>query len=59
MTSGRVHAAYGRPPVRRQSMIVMDVHRRVTTSYSMNRMAPGIVGSPRAEAYIDAVSAVL
>jgi hypothetical protein len=40
-------------------MIVMDVDRRVTTSYSMNRMAPGIVGSPRAEAYIDAVSAVL
>ncbi|SFU03015.1 CubicO group peptidase, beta-lactamase class C family [Geodermatophilus amargosae] len=41
------------------SMIVMDLDRRVTTSYMMNRMAPGIVGSPRAEAYIDAVYAAL
>ncbi|NYJ05572.1 serine hydrolase domain-containing protein [Petropleomorpha daqingensis] len=41
------------------SMIVMDLDRRVTTSYMMNRMAPGIVGSPRAEAYLDAVYAAL
>jgi CubicO group peptidase (beta-lactamase class C family) len=41
------------------SMIVMDLDRRVTTSYVMNRMAPGIVGSPRAQAYIDAVYAAL
>jgi CubicO group peptidase (beta-lactamase class C family) len=41
------------------SMIVMDLGRRVTTSYMMNRMAPGIVGSPRAQAYIDAVYAAL
>jgi CubicO group peptidase (beta-lactamase class C family) len=41
------------------SMIVMDLDRRVTTSYMMNRMAPGIVGSPRAEAYMDAVYAAL
>ena len=41
------------------SMIVMDLDRRVTTSYMMNRMAPGIVGSPRAQAYIDAVYAAL
>jgi hypothetical protein len=40
-------------------MIVMDLDRRVTTSYMMNRMAPGIVGSPRAQAYIDAVYAAL
>ncbi len=41
------------------SMIVMDLGRRVTTSYMMNRMAPGIVGSPRAQAYIEAVYAAL
>lgn len=41
------------------SMIVMDRDRRVTTSYVMNRMAPGIVGSPRAAAYLDAVYAAL
>jgi len=41
------------------SMIVMDLDRRVTTSYMMNRMAPGIVGSPRAEAYLNAVYAAL
>ena len=41
------------------SVIIMDLDRGVTTSYMMNRMAPGIVGSPRAEAYLDAVYAVL
>jgi CubicO group peptidase (beta-lactamase class C family) len=41
------------------SVIIMDLDRRVTTSYMMNRMAPGIVGSPRAEAYLDAVYAAL
>ncbi|WP_448626104.1 serine hydrolase domain-containing protein [Geodermatophilus sp. URMC 64] len=41
------------------SLIVMDLDRRVTTSYMMNRMAPGIVGSPRAEAYLNAVYAAL
>ena len=41
------------------SLIVMDLDRHVTTSYMMNRMAPGIVGSPRAEAYLDAVYAAL
>jgi CubicO group peptidase (beta-lactamase class C family) len=41
------------------SLIVMDLDRRVTTSYIMNRMAPGIVGSPRAETYLNAVYAAL
>jgi CubicO group peptidase (beta-lactamase class C family) len=41
------------------SLIVMDLDRRVTTSYMMNRMAPGIVGSPRAEAYLNSVYAAL
>ena len=41
------------------SLIVMDLDRQVTISYMMNRMAPGIVGSPRAEAYLNAVYAAL
>lgn len=41
------------------SLIIMDVDRGVTVSYMMNRMAPGIVGSDRAEAYLQAVYAAL
>ena len=41
------------------SLIVMDADRRLTVSYMMNRMAPGIVGSPRSEAYLTAVYAAL
>jgi CubicO group peptidase (beta-lactamase class C family) len=41
------------------SMIVMDLDRRLTISYMMNRMAPGILGSDRAEAYLRAVYAAL
>jgi CubicO group peptidase (beta-lactamase class C family) len=37
------------------SVILMDLDRRVTVSYMMNRMAAGIIGSPRAEAYVRAV----
>jgi CubicO group peptidase (beta-lactamase class C family) len=37
------------------SLIVMDLARRLTISYVMNRMAPGIVGSDRSEAYVRAV----
>ena len=37
------------------SMIVMDLDRRLTISYMMNRMAPGIIGSDRSEAYVRAV----
>jgi CubicO group peptidase (beta-lactamase class C family) len=41
------------------SLIVMDLDRRLTFSYTMNRMAPGIVGSDRSEAYFRAVYAAL
>jgi CubicO group peptidase (beta-lactamase class C family) len=41
------------------SMILLDLQRRLTISYVMNRMAPGILGSDRAEAYIRAVYAAL
>jgi CubicO group peptidase (beta-lactamase class C family) len=41
------------------SLIVMDADRRLTVSYMMNRMAPGIVGSSRSEAYLTAVYAAL
>jgi CubicO group peptidase (beta-lactamase class C family) len=37
------------------SLIVMDPARRLTISYMMNRMAPGILGSDRSEAYVRAV----
>lgn len=35
-------------------MVVMDLDRRLTLAYTMNRMAPGIIGSNRSEAYIGA-----
>lgn len=34
------------------SMIIIDIDRRMTISYMMNQMAPGIVGGPSAEALI-------
>jgi CubicO group peptidase (beta-lactamase class C family) len=37
------------------SMIVMDLERRLTVGYTMNRMAPGIIGSDRAASYLTAV----
>jgi CubicO group peptidase (beta-lactamase class C family) len=37
------------------SVIVTDLDRRLTIAYMMNKMAPGIVGSPRSEAYVRAV----
>ena len=37
------------------SMVVMDLERRLTIGYTMNCMAPGIIGSDRSEAYIRAV----
>ena len=40
-------------------MVVMDLDRRLTISYAMNRMAPGLIGSERSEAYVRAVYAAL
>jgi CubicO group peptidase (beta-lactamase class C family) len=37
------------------SVIIADLNRRLTISYMMNRMAPGIIGSDRSEAYVRAV----
>jgi len=37
------------------SMIVMDLDRRLTVGYTMNRMAPGIIGSDRAASYLTAL----
>lgn len=34
------------------SLIVMDLDRGITFSYMMNKMAPGIIGSDRAEDYL-------
>ena len=41
------------------SVIIADLDRRLTISYMMNRMAPGIIGSDRSEAYVHAVEACL
>jgi CubicO group peptidase (beta-lactamase class C family) len=41
------------------SLILMDLDRRLTISYAMNRMAPGIIGSDRSQAYVEAVYAAL
>ncbi|MFE1959885.1 serine hydrolase domain-containing protein [Streptomyces sp. NPDC059479] len=37
------------------SMIIMDLDRRMTIAYVMNKMAPGILGSDRSAAYVQAV----
>jgi CubicO group peptidase (beta-lactamase class C family) len=37
------------------SVIIMDVGRRMTISYMMNKMGPGIVGSDRSEQYVRAI----
>jgi CubicO group peptidase (beta-lactamase class C family) len=37
------------------SLILMDLDSRTTVSYIMNKMAPGIIGSDRSEAYLRTV----
>lgn len=37
------------------SLIIMDLDRRTTIAYMMNKMAPGIIGSDRGERYVRAV----
>jgi CubicO group peptidase (beta-lactamase class C family) len=37
------------------SMIIMDIGRRMTISYMMNKMGPGIIGSERSAAYGQAI----
>jgi CubicO group peptidase (beta-lactamase class C family) len=41
------------------SLAVMDLDRRLTITYMMNAMAPGILGSARSEAYVRAVYGAL
>ena len=41
------------------SFILSDLDRRTTLSYMMNKMAPGIIGSDRSEAYIRAAYSCL
>lgn len=41
------------------SLILMDLDRRLTISYVMNLMGPGIIGSDRSAAYAQAVYAAL
>ncbi|MFE5284000.1 serine hydrolase domain-containing protein [Nocardia sp. NPDC056611] len=37
------------------SMVVMDLTRRMTITYAMNKMGAGLIGSPRSEAYVRAL----
>jgi CubicO group peptidase (beta-lactamase class C family) len=37
------------------SVIIMDVGRRMTIAYMMNKMGPGIVGSDRSAQYVEAI----
>ena len=37
------------------SVILTDLDRRLTISYVMNKMAPGIIGSDRSTTYVDAI----
>jgi CubicO group peptidase (beta-lactamase class C family) len=37
------------------SVIIMDVGRKMTISYMMNKMGPGIIGSERSEKYVSAI----
>jgi CubicO group peptidase (beta-lactamase class C family) len=39
------------------SIIAMDLDRRMTISYMMNKMGPGVIGSDRSEAYVTAIYA--
>ena len=41
------------------SLIIMDLERRMTISYMMNKMNSGIIGSPRSDAYVRAVYAAV
>jgi CubicO group peptidase (beta-lactamase class C family) len=41
------------------SVILMDIGRRATIAYMMNKMGAGIIGSDRAERYLRAIYAVL
>ena len=40
-------------------MIIVDVDRRMTIAYMMNKMAAGIIGGPRSDALIRAAYAAL
>lgn len=37
------------------AIVVNDLDRRITFAYTMNKMAPGLIGSPRADAYLRTV----
>ncbi|CDM28969.1 hypothetical protein DTO013E5_1230 [Penicillium roqueforti] len=41
------------------SMMVMDLDRRMTIGYAMNKMGPGAMGNANAKAYIDAIYEIM
>lgn len=40
-------------------MVIMDLDRRVTITYAMNRMGNGTMGNDRSEAYVREIYRVL
>jgi dihydroorotase len=40
-------------------MIVCDLDREIAIAYVMNKLAPGIIGSDRSQAYVRAVAQCL
>lgn len=41
------------------AIVVNDLEHRVTLAYTMNKMAPGLIGSDRADAYLRATFAAV
>ncbi|KAJ6041984.1 uncharacterized protein N7446_013050 [Penicillium canescens] len=41
------------------SFLVMDLDRRMTIAYAMNKMGPGILGNENCKAYIDAIYEIM
>ncbi|PGH32905.1 hypothetical protein GX50_04318 [[Emmonsia] crescens] len=41
------------------SLAIMDLDRRMTITYMMNKMGAGIIGSPRSNAYVQAIYAIV
>jgi CubicO group peptidase (beta-lactamase class C family) len=41
------------------SMVVMDLDRRMTIAYAMNKMGPGLVGNDNSQAYVKAIYEIM
>jgi CubicO group peptidase (beta-lactamase class C family) len=41
------------------SMVIMDLDRRMTITYAMNKMGPGLAGNANSEIYIKAIYEIM